>query len=125
MILSFKQQFKVPILEGAKIHTIRNDKSNRWRTGKKIHFATGVRTKYYDQFFEGECVSTQDIEINVYRDNVVGTCMVIIIDGRIIKDLKEISRLATNDGFVNIKEFYSWFNKSFKGKIIHWTDYKY
>lgn len=47
MILSFKEQFIPKILDGTKIHTIREDKKNRWEAGKKIHFATGVRTKNY------------------------------------------------------------------------------
>lgn len=47
MILGFKPQFVQPIIDRTKIHTIREDKHNRWVPGKVIHMATGVRTKSY------------------------------------------------------------------------------
>lgn len=28
-------------------------------------------------------------------------------------------------GFDSVKDFFRYFNKDFKGKIIHWTDLKY
>lgn len=57
MILSFKKQFSEPILKGTKIHTIREDKPNRWKPGNKIHFANGVRTQNYNCFKESVCIS--------------------------------------------------------------------
>jgi len=30
-----------------------------------------------------------------------------------------------NDGFESLQDFFNWFNKPFRGKIIHWTDFKY
>lgn len=33
--------------------------------------------------------------------------------------------IAVNDGFDNIHDFLSWFNKDFDGQIIHWTDKRY
>jgi hypothetical protein len=59
MILGFKPQFKEPILKGTKIHTLRDDEQERWRVGMTIHFATGVRTKYYNCFKQDKCKSTQ------------------------------------------------------------------
>ena len=67
MILSFNKKFKEPIETGTKIHTIRLDKPNRWRAGKTIHFATGIRTKNYDNFKVGRCMSFQYITIS-YRE---------------------------------------------------------
>jgi len=63
MVLGFEQQFVEPILSGTKIHTIREDKHNRWKPGRSIQMATGVRTKNYNQFNEDECVSVQEIKI--------------------------------------------------------------
>lgn len=51
MILSFKPQFRQKILDGTKIHTIRDDPNDRWQAGKIIHAATGVMTKNYDCFY--------------------------------------------------------------------------
>ena len=70
MILSFKKRFVSPILSGHKIHTIREDKPRRWKAGNKIHFATGVRTKHYDQFHAGVCVSVQAIVLVNHGNHV-------------------------------------------------------
>jgi len=56
MVLAFKKRFVEPIKKGVKIHTIREDKTNRWKSGMKVHAATGVRTKNYNCFFESVCI---------------------------------------------------------------------
>jgi hypothetical protein len=124
MVLGFKQRFVAPILAGTKIHTIRPDIHDRWRSGNSIQMATGVRTKEYHQFNKGRpglltCISRQKIEI-CYG----GILPVIRIDGRPMF-AETIEQLCYNDGFENMREFYAWFNKSFTGKIIHWTNFKY
>ncbi len=48
--------------------TIRDDPNNRWQAGRKIHFATGVRTKNYHCFAMGECQSTSELFIHFYDD---------------------------------------------------------
>lgn len=115
MILGFKNIFVAGILSGLKIHTIRTDKHNRWRKGNKIHFATGIRTKDYKQFYEGVCKGTQDIVIDGKY---------ITIDGRLLSD-NDVIQLAKNDGFDNVGDFYKFFNSYFAGKIIHWGNIKY
>lgn len=115
MILAFKPQFVPRILSGRKIHTIREDKNNRWQPGKKIHMATGVRTKNYNCFKEAVCVAVQSIEITKNK---------VYIDG-IQLNKQEIKTLAINDGFNGIVDFFKWFNQHFYGKIIHWTYFKY
>lgn len=119
MILSFKRQFVQPILTETKIHSIRLDRLNRWEAGKIIHFATGVRTKHYNCFKEGICVSTQIIEILPKANE-------IYIDGKIIPQFSAWRALATNDGFAHIGGLLDWFkSKPFRGKIIHWTELEY
>lgn len=129
MILSFRPRFIDKIKDGSKIHTIREDKTDRWKPGMKIHFATGIRTKNYNQFFEGECNSVQKILIRqskhqryILQHEV--NWVNISIDG---KDLfyKEIKILAFNDGFDEINNFLEFFPSNFEGKIIHWTDFRY
>lgn len=115
MNLSFKHRFVNPILGGKKIHTIREDKHGRWCAGKAIHFCTGLRTKAYNCFRIGTCVSTQTVKINGVR---------VWIDDREL-DSAEIDLLARNDGLLVKEEFFAWFNKDFVGKIIHWTDFRY
>lgn len=115
MILSFKKQFEIKILTKIKRHTIRADVHDRWREKKFIHFVTGARTKNYNQFESGMCISTQIIDF-------VGSK--IFIDGRILA-ADEIESLAINDGFDSVDEFRAWFSRDFHGKIIHWTHLQY
>jgi len=65
MVLGFKPQFVPKILDGTKIHTLRKDATQRWKPGRSIQFATGVRTKNYKTFREdGECKCVQTIWIS-------------------------------------------------------------
>jgi len=133
MILSFKKQFKPKILDETKKHTIREDPHNRWKAGRKIHMATGVRTKLYNCFMKDVCRLTQRINIKWERGFNEKRISKIYIDGKIFAEEltigylgeKELYRLAINDGFDTIKEFFEWFDEDFNGKIIHWTDIKY
>lgn len=121
MVIGFKKQFVQPILSGTKIHTIREDKGNRWKAGKLIHFVTG-----YKQFKTGKCVSVQVVEITYHEciDPGEGDLFEVKIDGH-VQNLAQIMRLCAFDGFDTIAEFMDWFNKDFSGKIIHWTDLRY
>lgn len=121
MILAFKPQFIEPILKGSKIHTIRRDENKRWQKGKKIHFATGVRTKNYNQFKEGVCKFNQAIIIDPEsREIHLG------LNGS-MRTLKQKNNelLIKNDGFENEEDFWDWFNEPFHGVLIHWTDFVY
>lgn len=144
MVLSFKEYFPdgkptlfvSKILFGAmkdlpyqlltppKIHTIRA--GERWKSGDKIHMATGVRTKNYYCFNTlypelQTVLSVQKIVIQNVFDDRFGLC----VDGRFLKE-KEIEELAQNDGFDNVNDFWNWFaHQEFFGQIIHWTDKKY
>lgn len=147
MILSFKEQFVTPILNGEKIHTIRADEPNRWKAGNKIHFATGVRTRNYRQFETGVCKSTQSIILvnhgnHVYckiqhgeNEYIHNDCVehdhVKFYRGSFARKAGDgylLGDLCTNDG-LTWDEFKEWFIPSqgdkFTGKIIHWTDYRY
>lgn len=146
MILGYKKlfpwgdptNFKLKILSGKKKHTIRQDKKNRWISGRKIQHAHGVRTKQYDHFADGECKSTQKIVIEevdyekdgnyIYKINVRGAEFIkafcVKVDDRLL-DWKDIVRLAHNDGFETTDDFFRWFIDGFSGKIIHFTDLKY
>lgn len=129
MILSFKNRFVEPILRGTKIHTIREDKHNRWKPGKVIHAATDIRTKKYNQFFSGVCESVQSFEIKYLEVEFKGKKYLmpqIWIDHKYFDFIGDIThKLASNDGFESMTGFLDWFGKDFKGKIIHWTKFKY
>jgi hypothetical protein len=122
MVLSFRKIFVEKILNGSKIHTIRLDPHDRWKSGKKIHFATGVRTPEYKQFWEGKCISVQRIEIKYYPRLPFPE---IYIDDKEIDYYSTGILLFQNDGFSTQRTFLEWFNQDFKGKIIHWTKLRY
>jgi hypothetical protein len=126
MILGFKKQLKQPILDGIKIHTIREDKNNRWIAGRKIHMATGVRTTAMDIFKTEECQGTQKVTFFWTEVDENWTCKVFVDQKHLgVTDLYD---LAIGDGFSSIEDFLaweSWNKKDFTGKLIHWTDKKY
>ena len=119
MILGFNKRFPKPIHDKIKIHTIREDRYNRWKVGRIIHMATGVRTKLYKCFYRCKCTGTQSIHI-FYKDEQT---FVRVDDKPLTR--KQVVVLALNDGFNSIDDFFAWFNKDFSGKIIHWTDFRY
>ncbi len=109
-----------------KIHSLREDPNNRWKAGKNIQMATGVRTKNYRQFNKdipelATCKSTQRIFMTY------DWCLEITVGGREL-DTAEIAQLIKNDG-VSYDQFINWFFPKdideWSGKIIHWTDFKY
>lgn len=120
----------------SKIHTIREDKSKRWKVGNKIHFVINNRTPKRYQFAPiYEVVAIQDIEIvwnNPQKMNFKSSSAIevndnfasVLIDGRLMS-FPLVSKLARNDGFESVNDFFGWFNQDFNGKIIHWTHYRY
>jgi hypothetical protein len=129
MILGFKKQFVEPYKSGRKKHTIREDKPNRWRAGRKIQLATGVRSKNYNQYGEEVCKSVQEVWIfnkENYRAIFVDTKLMFEQNDQHTFHPDFMKHFAINDGFDTVAEFWEFFNKrEFFGKIIHWTDLKY
>jgi len=136
MILSFQPEFVESILDGSKIHTIRPDKTSRWEIGKKIHFATGVRTKQYHCFKQGVCRNIQEISIDLHSKEPR-----VKVDGELL-EAACLRLLAAGDGFANTEAMMEWFrarygnhssrygryqqkHELFTGRLIHWTDAKY
>lgn len=113
-----KTYFEEKILDGIKIHTIREDQHRRWKPGTRIHFATGVRTSRYNCFLTDTCKSTQEITLQ---------SRTIRVDGRLLST-EEATQLARNDGFFPPSDFWEWFKDYPDGtklELIHWTDFKY
>ena len=104
-------------MDGTKIHTIREDKHKRWKKGRLIHFATGIRSKNYNQFYEKVCTGVQNIQIDPVSESIK-------VDNKILNH-RDIQKIILNDGFQTRKEFWDWFNEPFKGRLIHWTSFKY
>ncbi len=111
-----------------KIHTIREDKSGRWKAGNSVQGYYYPRTSRMKKIFDGECVSIQYIEIK-YEQGLWESPKIYVSrdnDNHYHElSIDEMCRLAWNDGFENLSDFMSWFNEDFEGKIIHFTDLKY
>ncbi|MFT3753703.1 MAG: ASCH domain-containing protein [Paludibacter sp.] len=123
MLLTFsKQQFVDRILSGDKIHTIREDKTNRWKAGTKIHFWKGnprnVKNNPY-QFATGTVRDTLTIQILPNENKIHFPIL-----GTTIKSLDNLNRIAKSDGFDNWEEMKNWFNTDFRGKLIFFENVK-
>ncbi|WP_435624503.1 hypothetical protein [Flagellimonas sp.] len=110
-----------------KIHSIRDDVNKRWKPGRAIHFYINTRTPNMLQIAPPvPCISVQEFEI---CDDEAG-CEIACsepyfrVDGRIL-GYHEMENLAHNDGFVDVYTFLKWFRPGYKGRIIHWTHFKY
>lgn len=108
-----------------KIHTIREDKNNRWKEGKTIDFFINSRTK--DMFRFAPRIPVISCQSIIISNSCNG--FQVSVDGINLWNF-QIEELALNDGFEGIKEFRDYFiaqleNNFFIGKIIHWTNFKY
>lgn len=115
-----------------KLHTIREDKNDRWQVGTKIDFFINVRQKDMFRFAPVlPVVSIQKVEIIYFPITIPRIDVPILkVDGKLIYDAaginkKEMLEFAQNDGFDTIEDFFNYFDKDYTGKIIHWTDLKY
>lgn len=125
----------------SKVHTIREDQSDRWKPEMMIDFYVNNRTKNAFQFAPRiPVISTQ--EIFMTRRGSMLEITIAQPDSYIGGDDFYVNAyaqgiLATNDGFDEYDDFRKFFieaiekngkatgNFWFKGKIIHWTDLKY
>jgi hypothetical protein len=112
MVIGFRNQFVNPILLGTKIHTVRVDSHNRWYAGRKMHLATGIRTKNYKQFATGVCEMVFPVTIDPYIKRIA-----ITFNGE--EKILDVNEFAHNDGFSSTEEFWNWFNKPCKMKLIY------
>lgn len=115
-----------------KLHTMREDSHDRWKPGMDIHMVINNRTKNRFQFAPVvKCVSRQEViiteKIMTTYDCIKlkdGRVFTIQVDGKYLP-LYRIHELAINDGFDSVEDFFTYFNKDCKLKLIHWTDLKY
>lgn len=113
-----------------KIHTIREDKTNRWHKDRIIDFFINVRQENMFRFAPKLPVkSTQRIYMSYAFNDIIE----ITIGSRYIYDFKEKEQIAINDGFDSYTDFFDYFypiimaskDNFYIGKIIHWTDFRY
>ena len=107
-----------------KLHTIREDKNDRWKPAVMIDFFINARQKNMFRFAPRiPVVSTQKVRIVVDKHYFMNDYQ-IFIDEREL-NLDEKVQFSHNDGFSNLFAFFLYFNKDYTGKLIHWTDKRY
>ena len=126
MILTFsKPEFVEAITAGTKIHTIREDKTFRWRSERKIQFWKGnprnVKSNPY-QFGTGICTKVRIIQLDFWKETVT----IFGDDFCEITDFDELDEFAENDGFASWDYMKEWFQDNgytdiFIGKIIYFS----
>jgi hypothetical protein len=133
MVINVEERFIEPIINGTAIHFIKTDSAARWGLGASIQFSTGKQTKEYKKFKDAECNGVQDIQfiwkkLNKAMANESDLVMVFIDGVNVTNSTKIIDDLIQNGGFTDRVDFFTykkWNKKSFIGKIIHWTNFRY
>ncbi len=111
-----------------KLHTIREDKAERWKPGIMIDYFINSRTKDMFRFAPRiPVVSTQTIFFDYFPKT---DSLHAIIDGK-HQSQEKLRIIAQNDGFDSYEDFKEYFKPLIpsgspkKMKLIHWTDFKY
>jgi hypothetical protein len=113
-----------------KIHTLREDKKNRWRVDTNIHFIINNRTINRFQFAPTLPVTCiQDVKIRFIPVFANKGCISITVDNRELST-DECTQFIENDGFDTIDDFINWFfpvreEKLLNLRLIHWTNFRY
>ena len=107
-----------------KIHTIRRDLDNEWAAGLDIQLVINLNTLDEFQFAPTlKCQSVQRIQID-YSNLINDNGPAVFIDYELL-DRETLVKLAINDGFPTISDFFHYFNEEFSGNLIHWTRLRY
>jgi len=125
MVIGFKKQFVPLIVSGTKIHTLREDKNVRFKSGVTLHMATGVRTKDYKQFAQKTVHGVQGADILPATKRIKVYGVFNSVGENFILSEKQVEQFVKNDGFASQEEFWEWFNVPGYYHVIHWTDFRY
>lgn len=124
--------FKRKLIEGIKIHTIRDNYELWLKRIKEVQEGKAILS--IRQWSEKPYRSKQEIIMDLtYENGVSCQCLdcdkpfALEIDGKPLKYQPEMVQLANNDG-LDYEDFYSWFNidkATGKKAIIHFTKFRY
>ncbi|KEQ31166.1 hypothetical protein [Pedobacter antarcticus] len=107
-----------------KLHTIRKDLDNEWSAGKTIQLVINLNATDEFQFApQITCTSVQRIHID-YSGLIKENGPAVFIDYELL-DQETLAKLAINDGFPTIADFFLYFNEEFAGNLVHWTPIRY
>jgi hypothetical protein len=141
MLLGFKPRFVDPILDGTKLHTLRNARKVTPKVGEVLHMYTGLRTKHCKAITNRYTLKgIQVAHISVRRVkpplNFISKTAFLIrikVDGIPLQP-DDIRKFCVADGFADGTDFASyWMGTAPKDAtsitttmdLFHWTDLKY
>lgn len=126
----YKISFDNTLSHTPKLHTIREDKNDRWKSGVMIDFFINCRQPNMFRFAPRiPVVSTQ----TVYMSYAFNDLIEISVGHKELFGYAERLQFAQNDGFDTWEKFFDYFypmikatpNNFLKRKLIHWTDKRY
>jgi hypothetical protein len=129
-MLGFKRQFEAKILAGEKTHTIRGERRDGKipRIGERLDCYGDVRQKTMHLLGRWPCIRVERIQIALVDDNRFAKVIQIRLAGAVLDEV-EADLFARRDGFSDIYEMASFWNKTHKlrlgetawcGLVIHW-----
>lgn len=119
MLITFQPQLILPIMRGTKIHTIREDKNNRWKAGMQADmWCRNPRNTHLNPFKLGiakiESVSEIVIDAGI-------NCVYLLTPHRRYYEPSNLDIFARQDGFPSWEEMKKFFPERFSGKLISWN----
>lgn len=125
MILGFKEEFIPKVLDGTKIHSLRE--GERWKADTSIQFFGKVRQKGMYKFKEdGVCSGVQDVVMELFKGKLF-----IAVNNEILGEINT-EKFIIKDGFKSEIEFKEFFfpikttsRQLIKRQLVHWTDFRY
>ncbi len=123
MLLTYSNHRFPPLIkEGIKVHSIREDRKQRWKVGMDIHhWMHNPRNPHLNPYSFSHGIHRV---VSIQKIDIEPILQMVRVDGRFLTN-EEIDVLAFNDGLENRKVFFKWFSQSFSGYILHWTNKKY
>ena len=116
---SFKQQFRGPILAGAKRQTIRADRKRHARPGEQLQLYTGMRTRQCALIGRSVCEAVEPVRIGV-EDGWIQV-------GQLMKLFRNLTdAFAQADGFADWPDMQAFWRREhpgvpvFAGVLIRW-----
>jgi len=112
---NFQGQFVPMILDGSKVHTIRRRRKHPTKVGDMLCLYTGMRTKQCKLIVMTECVKVEPIAI---IPNEKSLLIPNIYNGWDWLSVSEINRIAHEDGFENVNDFFDFF-KRYREEVLY------
>ena len=120
--LSFDPQFRAPILEGRKTHTIRAAIPRGFAIGAWVPLYTGMRTRHCALIGSGKMNRVHEVSLN-FDVGIADT------GAMILADMRDLDAFAVSDGFTGwaaMEAFWALKHKrvrQFTGWLLGWGEF--